>query len=140
QPFMSPGRNELRTKTFSVTFLADDLIMKKVFSRITVSFLFPCLALFFQSCDVDNYVPDDESHLTQMKHEASPENPANDYDVTGELMYEICHEYLEKNLTLSATDSIINEIESLASLNNLYLSLVPPGYVSPSSSRIDSIA
>lgn len=115
--------------------------MKTVFSRtfLSLSPLFTFLAFLLQSCEVDSNIPDGQLPVTEAHREVSAENSANDYDATGKLMYDICHDYLDQNLNLSVTDSIVDVVESLADLNPVFLTLRPSHYISPSSSRIDFI-
>ena len=115
--------------------------MKAVFFRTFLSFL--SLLTFFpfllQSCGVDGNIPDEQLPEMEAQREVSAENSANEYDATGKLMYDICHDYLSQNLNLSVTDSIVDVLESLANSKPVFLTLRPSGYVSPSSSRISFI-
>lgn len=97
-----------------------------------------------QSCSTESDpIPDKvqntltDAHLR--KTGLYPENSANAYDAAGQLMYDICHNYLEQGNVVSTTGSTISQVESIANLNSEYLTLRPLSYISPASSRIDYI-
>lgn len=68
-----------------------------------------------------------------------PENGANIYDAAGQLYYDISDAYLLQGNTSVTTSGTISQIESIANLNEEYLTLRPASYLSPTAARIDYI-
>ena len=68
-----------------------------------------------------------------------PENGANIYDAAGQLYYDISDAYLLQGNTSVTTSGTISQIESIANLNEEYLTLRPATYLSPTAARIDYI-
>jgi len=108
--------------------------------------LWTIILTLFVSCSTENetLVADGiQTNITNnevlRKTGVHPENGANIYDAAGQLYYDISDAYLLQGNTSVTTSGTISQIESIANLNEEYLTLRPATYLSPTAARIDYI-
>ncbi|MDI1256959.1 MAG: hypothetical protein PSV16_12755 [Flavobacterium sp.] len=66
-----------------------------------------------------------------------PENQANDYDLAGQLYYDISEAYLPYENPAFSTAAIIGKVKTLANANPEFLAIKTAAYKSPSATQID---
>lgn len=108
--------------------------------------LWTIILTLFASCSTENetlFADGIQTNITNnevlRKTGLDPENSANIYDAAGQLYYDISDTYLLQGNTSVTTSGTISQIESIANLNEEYLTLRPATYLSPTAARIDYI-
>ena len=108
--------------------------------------LWTIILTLFTSCSTENETSisdDGQTNITSntvlRKSGLYPENSNNLYDAAGQLYYAISDTYLlQENVSVTTTGTI-SQIESIANLNEEYVTLRPATYLSPTAARIDYI-
>lgn len=108
--------------------------------------LWTIILTLFASCSTENETSisdDGQTNITSntvlRKSGLYPENSNNLYDAAGQLYYAISDTYLlQENVSVTTTGTI-SQIESIANLNEEYVTLRPATYLSPTAARIDYI-
>lgn len=108
--------------------------------------LWTIILTLFTSCSTENETSisdDGQTNITSntvlRKSGLYPENSNNLYDAAGQLYYAISDTYLlQGNVSVTTTETI-TQIESIANLNEEYVTLRPATYLSPTAARIDYI-
>ena len=108
--------------------------------------LWTIILTLFASCSTENETSisdDGQTNITSntvlRKSGLYPENSNNLYDAAGQLYYAISDTYLLQGNVSVTTAGTISQIESIANLNEEYVTLRPATYLSPTAARIDYI-
>ena len=108
--------------------------------------LWTIILTLFASCSTENETrisDDGQTNITSntvlRKSGLYPENSNNLYDAAGQLYYAISDTYLLQGNVSVTTTGTISQIESIANLNEEYVTLRPATYLSPTAARIDYI-
>ena len=108
--------------------------------------LWTIILTLFASCSTENETSisdDGQTNITSntvlRKSGLYPENSNNLYDAAGQLYYAISDTYLLQGNVSVTTTGTISQIESIANLNEEYVTLRPATYLSPTAARIDYI-
>lgn len=108
--------------------------------------LWTIILTLFLSCSTENETSISDDTQTDIttgavlrKAGLYPENSSNIYDAAGQLYYDISDAYLLQGNVSATTAGTISQVESIANLNEEYLTLRPATYVSPTAARIDYI-
>lgn len=108
--------------------------------------LWTIILTLFASCSTENETSISDDSQTNITSNAAlrktglyPENSNNIYDTAGQLYYAISDTYLLQGNVSVTTAGTISQVESIANLNEEYLTLRPATYLSPTAARIDYI-
>lgn len=108
--------------------------------------LWTIILTLFVSCSTENETSISDDTQTEITTDAMlrktglyPENSNNIYDAAGQLYYDISDAYLMQGNVSVTTAGTISQVESIANMNEEYLTIRPATYVSPTTARIDYI-
>ncbi len=95
----------------------------------------------FISCSPDGPENDNVQNISSSNKLTGeyPENPANEYDIAGDLNNTLTEAWLAKDVPVGDVVTVLSEVEALANLNSDFLDLKPTGYVSPTVKQIEYI-
>ena len=104
-----------------------------------IHYVWTLCVLAITSCTMEETQPgasQDHPQGSVAKLAGYPENPANAYDDSGKLYFEICDAYLNGSQNIASIGDAIAKTETLAAANQGFLGIKPVNYSPLSSSRM----
>jgi len=108
--------------------------------------LWTFILILFTSCSTESETADTSENQSNLEDEVAlyradinPANSSNTYDAAGQLYYDISDSYHAQGKTSVTTSGTIEQVETIANLNEEFQTLRPATYLSPTVARIDYI-